>query len=90
MIDLGPLNCFLGIYATRDTQGLFLSQEKYALDILHRANVMKCIPCFTPAKTVHKLNTDGKMVIDPTLYCNLAGAMQYLTFTKLNISFIIQ
>ncbi|GJY29079.1 ribonuclease H-like domain-containing protein [Tanacetum coccineum] len=37
MTDLGPLNYFLGISVTRDSSGLFLSQKKYAIEILERA-----------------------------------------------------
>ncbi|GJY66222.1 ribonuclease H-like domain-containing protein [Tanacetum coccineum] len=34
MTDLGPLNYFLGISATRTTSGILLSQTKYATEIL--------------------------------------------------------
>ncbi|GJX83735.1 ribonuclease H-like domain-containing protein [Tanacetum coccineum] len=36
MTDLGPLNYFLGIFVTRSTKGMFLSQKKYAAEILER------------------------------------------------------
>ncbi|GJT80320.1 ribonuclease H-like domain-containing protein [Tanacetum coccineum] len=42
MTDLGPLNYFLGISVTRDSSGLFLSQKKYALEILDRAHMANC------------------------------------------------
>ena len=34
MKDLGPLNYFLGITITRTSAGLFLSQQRYASEIL--------------------------------------------------------
>ncbi|GJT11517.1 ribonuclease H-like domain-containing protein [Tanacetum coccineum] len=37
MTDLGPLNYFLGIFVTRNSSGMFLSQQKYATEILERA-----------------------------------------------------
>nr|GFC86776.1 ribonuclease H-like domain-containing protein [Tanacetum cinerariifolium] len=37
MTDLGALNYFLGISVTRDSFGVFLSQRKYAVEILERA-----------------------------------------------------
>ncbi|GJT37972.1 ribonuclease H-like domain-containing protein [Tanacetum coccineum] len=37
MTDLGSLNYFLGISVTRDSSGMFLSQRKYATEILERA-----------------------------------------------------
>ena len=39
MKDLGHLSYFLGISIKRDPKGLFLSQQKYAVDILLRANI---------------------------------------------------
>ncbi|GKC75878.1 ribonuclease H-like domain-containing protein [Tanacetum coccineum] len=39
MTDLGGLNYFLGIYAVRHHTGLFLSQKKYALQLLERAHM---------------------------------------------------
>nr|GEY96282.1 ribonuclease H-like domain-containing protein [Tanacetum cinerariifolium] len=40
MTDLGALNYFLGISVTRDSSGMFLSQRKYAMEILERAHVV--------------------------------------------------
>ncbi|GJU20676.1 ribonuclease H-like domain-containing protein [Tanacetum coccineum] len=40
MTDLDPLNYFLGISATRTTSGIFLSQTKYATEILERAHML--------------------------------------------------
>ena len=37
--DLGSLNYFLGLQITRTLKGLFLSQTKYALDLLLRHNM---------------------------------------------------
>ncbi|XP_021732721.1 uncharacterized protein LOC110699538 [Chenopodium quinoa] len=40
MKDLGPLNYFLGIALTRHNGGLFLSQRKYAEEIIDRDELM--------------------------------------------------
>lgn len=50
MTDLGVLNYFLGISATRSSQGLFLSQRKYATEILERAHMLQCNPARMPAE----------------------------------------
>ena len=42
-----------------------------------------CKPCSTPVDTQAKLSADlGDPVADPTAYRSLAGALQYLTFTR--------
>ncbi|GJV83458.1 ribonuclease H-like domain-containing protein [Tanacetum coccineum] len=90
MIDLGSLNYFLGISVTRDSSGLFLSQKKYASQILERAHMVNCNPSQTPVDTGPKPGADGDPVSDPTLYRILAGSLQYLTFTRLDISYVVQ
>ncbi|XP_071709426.1 uncharacterized mitochondrial protein AtMg00810-like [Rutidosis leptorrhynchoides] len=90
MTDIGPLDYFLGISATRNSEGMFLSQRQYALDILDRADMSHCKPCNTPVDTQSKLGPNGPPVSDPTLYRSLAGALQYLTFTRPDITYTVQ
>ncbi|XP_071729165.1 uncharacterized mitochondrial protein AtMg00810-like [Rutidosis leptorrhynchoides] len=90
MTDLGPLNYFLGIYVTRTTSGMYLSQKKYATEILERADMANCNPSRTPVDTCSKLTAFSPPIKDPTLYRSLAGALQYLTFTCPNISYAFQ
>ncbi|KAJ9547656.1 hypothetical protein OSB04_020199 [Centaurea solstitialis] len=90
MSDLGPLSFFLGIAASRSKSGLFLSQSAFAHEILARADMVSCNPCSTPADTKTKLAVDGEPVSDPTLYRSLAGALQYLTFTRPDIAYAVQ
>ena len=44
MTDLGDLHHFLGISATRSANGLFLSQQQYATEILDRDLMSNCKP----------------------------------------------
>ncbi|GJZ91892.1 ribonuclease H-like domain-containing protein [Tanacetum coccineum] len=87
MIDLGPLNYFLGISVTRDSSVLFLSQKKYAVEILEKAHMVNCNPSRTPVDNESKLGVDGDPVSDPTLYRSLAGSLHDLTFTRPDISY---
>ncbi|GJT40618.1 ribonuclease H-like domain-containing protein [Tanacetum coccineum] len=66
MTDLGSLNYFLGITVTHDSSGVFLSQRKYAAEILERAHMANCNPSRTPVDTESKLRDDGDPVFDPT------------------------
>uniref|UniRef100_A0A1J3JIQ3 Putative mitochondrial protein n=1 Tax=Noccaea caerulescens TaxID=107243 RepID=A0A1J3JIQ3_NOCCA len=91
MTDLGLLHHFLGICVHRDSNSIILSQQNYIADILHRANMTNCNPCATPVDTAGKLRADiGDLVRDPTLYRSLAGALQYLTFTRPDIAYAVQ
>ncbi|GJZ04908.1 ribonuclease H-like domain-containing protein [Tanacetum coccineum] len=90
MTDPGALNYFLGISAVRHSTCLFLSQRKYALQLLERAHMVNCNPSRTPVDTESKLGPDGVPVQDPTLYRSLAGGLQYLTFTRPDLSYAVQ
>ncbi|XP_022007495.1 uncharacterized mitochondrial protein AtMg00810-like [Helianthus annuus] len=46
--DLGRLNYFLGLEVTYTTNGLFLNQSKYTMDILTRAKMLDAKPAPTP------------------------------------------
>uniref|UniRef100_A0A8R7VAY3 Reverse transcriptase Ty1/copia-type domain-containing protein n=1 Tax=Triticum urartu TaxID=4572 RepID=A0A8R7VAY3_TRIUA len=91
MTDLGALHHFLGINVTSTTTGLFLSQEQYALEILDRAGMLNCKAISTPIDTQAKLFGDsGPLFHDPSLYRSLAGALQYLTLTRPDLSYAVQ
>ncbi|GJU73428.1 copia protein [Tanacetum coccineum] len=91
MKDLGPLSSFLGISVTRHLHGLFLSQQNYARDIIARAGISSCNLVHMPIDTKGKLSANsGKPYPDPTHFRSLAGALQYLTFTRPNISYMVQ
>ncbi|GKF22438.1 ribonuclease H-like domain-containing protein, partial [Tanacetum coccineum] len=69
---------------------MFLSQRKYATEILERANMAGCNSTRTPMDTESNLGDDGATVSDPTLYRSLAGSLQFLTFTRPDISYVVQ
>nr|GEU75131.1 ribonuclease H-like domain-containing protein [Tanacetum cinerariifolium] len=82
--------CFASYATRRSAFGLFLSQSKFIEEILERAHMQNCNLCRTPVDTESKLGSDGKPVNDPTLYRSLDGALQYLTFTRLDLSYAVQ
>ncbi|GKD56215.1 ribonuclease H-like domain-containing protein, partial [Tanacetum coccineum] len=69
MTDLGALNHFLRISITRDTTGMFLSQKRYAIELLERAHMLNCNPTRTPVDTESKLGPEGTPISDPT-FCS--------------------
>lgn len=65
--DLGKLNYFLGLELTYISDGLFLTQGKYAHDILTRAGLLDAKPISTPLSNTNYLVTTGTSFSDPTL-----------------------
>ena len=89
MKDLGQLHHFLGVTVEPRPSDL-LHQRQYALDILERAGMTDCKPCSTPVDTQAKLSADmGDPVADPTTYRSLAGVLQYLTFTRPDLTYAV-
>jgi hypothetical protein len=91
MKDLELLHYFLGITAERRPDSLFLHQHTYTLDILKRAVIPDCKPCMTPIDLQTKLAGDsGPPVEDASQFRSIAGALQYLTFTRPDIAYTMQ
>ena len=91
MKDLGELHHFLGMHVQRRGDGLLLSQRQYMLDLLDRAGMAECKPCSTPVDTNSKVAAaEGAPVSDATDFRSLAGALQYLTFTRPDIAYAVQ
>jgi hypothetical protein len=69
MKDLGTLSYFLGLEVTSSTDGYYLSQAKYASDLLSRAGLTDSKTTSNPLETnVKLLATDGELLSDATLY----------------------
>jgi hypothetical protein len=91
MKDLRNLHHFLGVTVEPRQAGLLLHQRQYALDILERVGMTDCKPCSTPVDTQAKLSaTLGDPVADPTAYRSLVGALQYLPFTRPDLTYAVQ
>lgn len=54
--DLGDLHFFLGIEVKQLEDGLLLSQQRYAMEVIEKANMKNCKPVDTPISTSEKLN----------------------------------
>ncbi|XP_021761176.1 uncharacterized protein LOC110726010 [Chenopodium quinoa] len=64
---------------------------KYAKEILESAGIANCNSSPTPVNSKGEMRTDsGDLYADPTMYRRLCGALQYLTFTRPEISYAVQ
>jgi hypothetical protein len=88
--DLGDLHYFLVIEVKKVNDGIVLSQEKYANDLLKRVGMMLCKPVSTPLATGGKVASYIGTLLgqnDATQYRSIVGALQYLTLTQSDLAF---
>ena len=72
--------------------GLLLTQEKYATEILIKAGLRGCKGSPTPLSSTDKLSlTEGTLLgpEDSTQFHSIVGALQYLTLTRPDLSFSV-
>ena len=88
MKDLGYLSYFLGLEITHFTDGLYITQAKYAFDFLSRAGLTDSKTVDTPVElNAHLTPLRGKPLFNPSLYRRLVCSLVYLTITRPDISY---
>jgi hypothetical protein len=86
--DLGLMKYVLGIEVDQSNHGIFVSQQKYAADVLKKFKMEKCKPADTPISLGNKLSKeDLGSIINSTLYKQLVGSLMYLTTTRPDITY---
>jgi hypothetical protein len=91
MSMIGELTYFLGMQVRQTFEGIFISQAKYAKDLVKRFGLDGKSHARTPMSTSVKISVDltGKQV-DPTLYRNMIRSLLYLTASQLDIAFSVR
>ena len=90
MKDLGHLNYFLGLEITHSTDGLYITQAKYASDLLSCAGLIDSKTVDIPVKlNAHLTPSGGKPLSNPSLYRRLVGSLVYFTVTRPDISYVV-
>ncbi|KAK4390127.1 Retrovirus-related Pol polyprotein from transposon RE2 [Sesamum angolense] len=89
--DMGAARYFLGLEIARSTLGLYVTQTKYVLDIVHDAGLSNAKGVSTPFPQGLKLSSDcGALLPNPDSYRWLIGRLLYLDFTRPDISHSVQ
>ncbi|WJZ94464.1 hypothetical protein VitviT2T_013319 [Vitis vinifera] len=90
MKDLGHLSYFLGLEITHSTDGLYITQAKYASDLLSQAGLTNSKNVDTPVElNAHLTPSGGKPLSNPSLHRRLVGNLVYLTVTRPDISYVV-
>ncbi|CAM8906043.1 unnamed protein product [Rhodiola kirilowii] len=81
--DLGQLRYFLRFEVARSSEGLFLNQRKYVLELKTEAGLLACKPSNILMDTKHKLGLSTTPSLDdPSPYRRLVGQLIYLINTR--------
>jgi hypothetical protein len=90
MKDMGLLNYFLGLEIWQRDGELFVSQGKYAREILGKFHMEGCKPMDTPLPgNCRKEDATSGEVVDATVYRQLVGSLMYLVNTRLSIFYAV-
>src|SRR3954463_4906897 len=87
--DLGVLRYFLGIEVARSPDCIFLSQQKYVLDLLKDTGMLGCRPAMTPVDPNHGLQADDGEQVAREQYQRTVGRLIYLSHTRPDIAYAV-
>ena len=88
MSMVGELTFFLGLQVKQKKEGIFVSQEKCARNIVKKFGLNSKKHASTPMSSSTKLNVDSSRVeVSPTLYRSIIGSLLYLTASRPDIAF---
>ena len=87
--DLGMLTYFLGIEIKQFNHGMFLSQSKYTMDLLLKTKMINSTAIATPIAVKTTPRSDDNELVDATEYRKIVGSLQYLTFTRPDITYVV-
>lgn len=87
---LGSLGYFLAFEVYRTNSALFLTQQKYVIDLLKKTNMFEAKSNPTPMCANSKLYLhDGEEFDNPTIYRRKIGALQYITLLRPDLAFVV-
>ena len=91
MSMVGELTFFLGLQVKQGKDGIFISQEKYARNLVKKFGLDSKKHAFTPMSSFTKLSLDSSGVeVIPTLYRSIIGSLLYLIASRPDIAFSVE
>ncbi|CAM8993750.1 unnamed protein product [Rhodiola kirilowii] len=90
MSMVGEMNYFLGLQVIQKDDGIFISQSKYAKNLIKKFDLEKASHKRTPAATHLKITKDDDGTkVDQTMYRSMIGSLLYLTASRPDIAYAI-
>ncbi|GKD12988.1 putative ribonuclease H-like domain-containing protein, partial [Tanacetum coccineum] len=90
MSSMGELTFFLGLQVTQKDDGIFISQDKYADEILKKFGFSTVKTASTPIETSKPLLKDAEAEdVYVHLYRSMIGSLMYLTASRPDIMFVV-
>ena len=90
MKNLGVLRYFIGIEVARSSEGMYLCERKYALDIIVETCLLGVKPISFPLEQNYKLfSVDDEPLSDLSSYRHLVGRLIYLGVTRPKLSYFV-
>ena len=90
MSMVGELTFFLGLQVKQKKKDIFVSQEKYARNIVKKFGLDSKKHASTPMSLSTKLNVDSSRVeVSPTLYRSIIRSLLYLIANRPDIAFSV-
>lgn len=89
--DLQKLHYLLRLEILDTIGGVLVSQRKFILDTLKKYNFLDCVALSFPLNPTIKLKAkEREPLLDLTYYGKLIGKLNFLTNTRLDITFSVQ
>ncbi|GJR62961.1 putative ribonuclease H-like domain-containing protein [Tanacetum coccineum] len=90
MSSIGEFTFFLGLQVQQKKDGIFISQDKYVVEILKKFRFTEVKTTSTPMETQKPLlkDEDGEEV-DVHMYRSMIGSLMYLTSSRPDIMFVV-
>lgn len=90
MTDLGRMRFFLGIEVLQKSDGIYISQRKYAMEVLKRFSMEESNSVSSPIVPGFKICKDEDGIkVDETYYKQIVGSLMYLTATRPDLMFVV-
>ncbi|CAM8896077.1 unnamed protein product [Rhodiola kirilowii] len=90
MSMVGEMNYFLGLQVIQKDDDIFISQSKYAKNLIKKFDLEKASHKRTPAATHLKITKDDAGTkVDQTMYMSMIGSLLYLTSSRPDIAYAV-